>query len=149
MKIAIANDHAAVGFKNEVIEYLKSLSIEVVNLGTDTDASVDYPDYAYKVCKEVVDKNVDLGILVCGTGVGMSIAANKVKGIRAVVCSESYSAMMSRQHNDANVLCIGARVIDKEKAKEIVKAFLDNTFLGDRHKRRVDKINKLDEDRKL
>ncbi|MCQ2610039.1 MAG: ribose 5-phosphate isomerase B [Lachnospiraceae bacterium] len=149
MKIAIANDHAAVDFKNEVVAYLKSLSIDVVNMGTDENKSVDYPDFAYSACKKVVDKEVDLGILICGTGVGMSIAANKVKGIRAVVCSEPYSAMMSRQHNDANVLCLGARVVGIELAKVIIKAFLDSSFLGDRHQRRVDKINKLDEDRKL
>lgn len=149
MKIAIGNDHAAVEFKNEVMEYLKSLSIDVLNMGTDESKSVDYPDFAYMTCKKVVDKEVDLAILICGTGVGMSIAANKVKGIRAVVCSEPYSAMMSRQHNDANVLCLGARVVGIELAKTIIKAFLDNKFLGDRHQRRVDKINTLDNDRKL
>lgn len=145
MKIAIANDHAAVSMKDVISEYLKTLGIDVINLGTNDDKSVDYPKYAEKVCKEVISKNVDLGILICGTGLGMCIAANKIKGIRAVSVENAFSASMAREHNDANVLCIGARVVGIEIAKNIVKEFIDSKFMGDRHKRRVDQIIELEE----
>lgn len=145
MKIAIANDHAAVEMKNEIAEYLKTLNVDVINLGTDENVSVDYPIYAEKVCKEVVSKKVDLGILICGTGLGMSIAANKIKGIRAACVENVFSASMARCHNDANVLCFGARVVDKNLAKDIVKSFIDSKFEGDRHMRRVNQIIELEE----
>lgn len=144
MKIVIGNDHAAVNMKKTIVEYLQSLDYEVINVGTDTNESCDYPDFAYKACKKVIEGEAPLAILICGTGVGMSIAANKVKGIRACCCSETFSAKMCREHNDANVLCLGERVIGIETAKEIVNAFISHSFLGDKHKRRVDKIMQIE-----
>lgn len=145
MKIGIGNDHAAVEMKQQITEYLKELGHEVVNFGTDTNASCDYPEYGEKVGRAVAGKEVDLGILICGTGVGISLAANKVKGVRAVVCSEPYSAKMSKQHNNTNILAFGARVIGIEMAKMIVKEWLDAEFEGDRHQRRVDMIMAIEE----
>lgn len=140
MKIFIGNDHSAVEMKNEIVKFVESLGHEVVNLGTDTNESVDYPEYGKAVCKNVLENENTLGIAICGTGVGISIACNKVKGIRAVVCSEPYSAKMSRNHNNANVLCFGARVIGVELAKVIVKTFLEENFEGERHLRRVNML---------
>lgn len=140
MKIGIGNDHAAVDMKNEIVEYLQQKGYEVVNYGTDTNESCNYPDYGKKVGKAVVAGEVDLGILICGTGVGISLAANKVKGVRAVVCSEPYSAKLSRQHNNTNVLAFGARVIGIEMAKMIIDEWLAAEFMGGRHQTRVDMI---------
>mgnify|MGYP001191305269 FL=1 len=140
MKIGIGNDHVAVEMKKEIVEYIKSLGHEVIDYGTNSTESTDYPKYAEIVAKAVVNKEVDCGILICGTGVGMCIAANKVKGIRAVVCSEPYSAKLSKEHNDTNILTFGARVIGPELAKMIVYEWLNAKFLGERHKRRVDLI---------
>lgn len=140
MKIGIGNDHAAVEMKQQVVEYLESKGIEVVNYGTDTNESCNYPEYGEKVGRAVVSGEVDLGILICGTGVGISLAANKVKGVRAVVCSEAYSAKLSRQHNDTNVLAFGARVIGIEVAKMIIDEWLNAEFMGGRHQTRVDMI---------
>lgn len=140
MKIFIGNDHSAVEMKNEIVKFVESLGHEVVNLGTDTNESVDYPEYGKAVCKNVLENENTLGIAICGTGVGISIACNKVKGIRAVVCSEPYSAKMSKNHNNANVLCFGARVIGVELAKVIVKTFLEENFEGERHLRRVNML---------
>jgi len=140
MKVGIANDHAAVDMKKELVEYLEGKGYEVVNFGTDTSESIDYPDFGEKVSMAVVNGEVDLGIAICGTGVGIGISCNKVNGIRACICSEPYSAMMSRKHNNANVICFGARVIGIETAKMIVDAFLENEFEGERHARRVNKI---------
>lgn len=140
MKIGIGNDHAAVEMKKQVVEYLESKGIEVVNYGTDTNESCNYPEYGEKVGRAVVSGEVDLGILICGTGVGISLAANKVKGVRAVVCSEAYSAKLSRQHNDTNVLAFGARVIGIEVAKMIIDEWLNAEFMGGRHQTRVDMI---------
>ena len=145
MKIGIGNDHAAVEMKEQITEYLQELGYEVVNYGTDTHDSCDYPAYGEKVGRAVVSKEVDLGILICGTGVGISLAANKVKGVRAVVCSEPYSARLSRQHNNTNVLAFGARVIGIEMAKMIVQEWLNAEFEGDRHQRRVDMISAIEE----
>lgn len=145
MKIGIGNDHAAVEMKEQIVEFLKGLGHEVVNFGTDTNASCDYPAYGEKVGRAVVAKEVDLGILICGTGVGISLAANKVKGVRAVVCSEPYSAKLSKQHNNTNVLAFGARVIGIEMAKMIVQEWLEAEFEGDRHQRRVDMIMAIEE----
>ena len=124
MKIGIGNDHAAVDMKNEISEYLKEKGYEVVNYGTDSNESCDYPVYGEKVGEAVAHGDVDLGILICGTGVGISLAANKVEGIRAVVCSEPYTAKLSRQHNNTNILAFGARVIGIETAKMIVDEWL-------------------------
>lgn len=140
MKIGIGNDHAAVDMKNEVVEYLREKGYEVVNYGTDTNESCNYPEYGKIVGKAVAAGEVDLGILICGTGVGISLAANKVKGVRAVVCSEPYSAKLSRQHNNTNVLAFGARVIGIEMAKMIIDEWLDAEFMGGRHQTRVDMI---------
>lgn len=144
MKVYIANDHAAVDLKNELMDYVKSLGFEPINLGTDTSESVNYPIYAEKAAKAVLADAGSLGILICGTGVGMSLAANKVHGIRAAAVSEVYSAKLTRMHNDANILCIGARVIGSETAKMIVEAFLTTPFEGGRHQTRVDMITALE-----
>ena len=133
MKIGIGNDHAAVDMKNEISEYLKEKGYEVVNYGTDSNESCDYPVYGEKVGEAVAHGDVDLGILICGTGVGISLAANKVEGIRAVVCSEPYTAKLSRQHNNTNILAFGARVIGIETAKMIVDEWLNAEFMGGKH----------------
>ena len=147
MKIGIGNDHSAVGMKNEIMEYLKELGYEVVNYGTDSNESCNYAAYGERVARAVAAKEVDLGVLICGTGVGISLAANKVKGIRAAVCSESCTARLVRKHNNANILAFGARIIGIETAKEIVKAWLDAEFEGGRHQERVDMIMALEESR--
>ncbi|MCA5586599.1 ribose 5-phosphate isomerase B [Finegoldia magna] len=148
MKIAIAADHGGFELKDSMVEYIKSLGNEVVDLGTNSADSVDYPDYAKKVCEEIQQGNSDLGILICGTGIGMSLAANKFEGIRAACVSDVYSAKMSRNHNNANVLSIGARVIGDEVAKLIIKTFLENEFEAGRHQRRVDKIMAFEKENK-
>lgn len=148
MKIAIAADHGGFELKDSMVEYIKSLGNEVVDLGTNSADSVDYPDYAKKVCEEIQQGNSDLGILICGTGIGMSLAANKFEGIRAACVSDVYSAKMSRNHNNANVLCIGARVIGDEVAKLIIKTFLENEFEAGRHQRRVGKIMAFEKENK-
>ena len=145
MKIALGNDHAAVEMKEIVKAYLEEKGYEVLNLGTDTHDSVDYPDYGAAVGRAVVNGDAKFGIAICGSGVGISIAANKVKGVRAVCCSEPYSARMSRQHNNANVLCFGARVVGPEMAKMIIDEFLSAEFLGGRHEMRVNKIIALEQ----
>ena len=144
MRIGIGNDHAAVEMKEQIVAFLEELGNEVVNYGTDTNDSCDYPVYGEKVGRAVVDGDVECGILICGTGVGISIAANKVKGVRAVVCSEPYSAKLSKQHNNTNILAFGARVIGIELAKMIVEEWLNTEFEGDRHQRRVDMISDIE-----
>lgn len=142
MRIAIGADHAGYALKAEVLGWLGAAGHEVVDLGTSSaSAAVDYPDVAHALSKLVESSQVELGVLVCGSGVGMSIAANRHPGVRAVVCSEPYSARLARQHNDANVLCIGARVIGSGTAKDIVDAFFAQHFEGGRHAARVAKIN--------
>lgn len=140
MKIAIGNDHAAVEMKNDIKAYLEEKGHEVVNYGTDTSESCDYPVYGEKVAVAVANKEADLGILICGTGVGISLAANKVEGIRAVVCSEPYTAKLSREHNNTNVLAFGARVIGIETAKMIVDEWLNAEFMGGKHERRIEMV---------
>lgn len=140
MKIAIGNDHAAVALKNEIMNYVQELGHEVVNFGTDTNESCHYPEYGEKVAKAVVSGEFDCGILICGTGVGISIAANKVKGIRAAVCSEPITAKLVKEHNNANIIAFGERIVGVETAKAIVKAYLDAEFMGGRHALRVDMI---------
>lgn len=146
MKVGITNDHAAVEMKNAVMKHLQEKGYEVVNYGTDTNESVDYPDYAKKLCDGIHHGEVELGIAICGTGVGMSIACNKVKGIRCAHCSEVYSAEYSRRHNNANVVAFGARVIGEATAEQIVDVFLSTPFEGGRHQRRVDKIMALEKE---
>ena len=140
MRIGIGNDHSAVEMKREVMKFLQDLGYEVVNYGTDSTESCNYPVYGEKVARAVVAKEVDLGIVICGTGVGISLAANKVKGIRAVVCSEPYSARLSRQHNNTNILAFGARVVGIELAKMIIEEWLNAEFEGGRHQERVNMI---------
>jgi ribose 5-phosphate isomerase B len=149
MKIAIGSDHVGYGMKIEIIEYLKEKGIEVKDFGPYGTDRVDYPDYSVKVANAVVSGEYDKGILICGTGVGISIAANKVDGIRAVACSEPYSALLSRQHNDTNVLAFGARVIGIETAKMIVECWLSGVYEGGRHQNRVDKIAKIERGEKF
>ena len=140
MKIGIGNDHAALEMKNQVMEYLKQKGYEVINYGTNTPESCNYPEFGEKVGRAVVSGEVDCGILICGTGVGISLAANKVKGVRAVVCSEPYSAKLSKQHNNTNILAFGARVVGIELAKMIIDEWLGAEFEGGRHQTRVDMI---------
>lgn len=148
MKIGIGNDHAALEMKLEIVEYLKSKGIEVVNFGTDTKDRCNYPVYGEAVANAVVSGEVDLGILICGTGVGISLAANKVNGIRAVVCSDPYTAKLSREHNNTNVLAFGARVIGIETAKMIVDEWLNAKFEGGRHQERIDMIAAIEQKQK-
>ena len=142
-KIAIGCDHAAVELKNTVIEHLSTHSI--IDCGTYSRDSVDYPDQAKLVAQKVTSGQADFGILICGTGIGMEIAANKVKGIRAANCVNTTMAHYSRNHNDANILCIGARIVGQTLALEIVDAFIASPFEGGRHQKRVDKIKSLEE----
>ena len=145
MKIVIGNDHAACALKTEIVAHLEARGIEVINLGVEEGEKVDYPVMGEKVGRMVVNKEADLGIAICGTGIGISISANKVKGVRAACCSEPYSARLSRQHNNSNVLCFGARVVGSELAKMIVDEWLDAEFEGDRHLRRVNLIAEIEE----
>ena len=145
MKIAIGNDHAAVDLKNEIMAYVQELGHEVVNFGVDTTASCNYPEIGAKVGHAVVEEDYDCGILICGTGVGISIAANKVKGVRAAVCSDVTTAHLVKEHNNANIIAFGARIVGTELAKDIVKAYLEAEFMGGRHQMRVDLISALEE----
>lgn len=144
MKITIGSDHGAVQLKEEVKMVLKEYDVEVTDVGTFGTESVDYPDIAEKVCGDVVAGKADRGIVLCGTGIGISIAANKIKGIRCALCNDVFSAKMSRQHNDANVLAMGGRVLGFGPAGEIVRAFVEGKFEGGRHERRVNKIMALE-----
>lgn len=144
MRIGIGNDHSAVEMKREIAAYLEAKGHEIVNYGTDTAESCDYPVYGEKVGRAVAAKEVELGIVICGTGLGISLAANKVRGVRAAVCSEPYTARLSRQHNNANVLAFGARVVGSELAKMIVDEFLGAKFEGGRHQKRVDMIMEIE-----
>lgn len=146
MKIGIGNDHSALELKAEIIEFLENKGHEVVDYGTNSPESCDYPVYGEKVAHAVVNQEVDQGILICGTGLGISLAANKVKGIRAAVCSEPFTARMARQHNNCNILAFGARVVGGELAKMIVETWLNTEFEGGRHQRRVDMISAIEEE---
>ena len=143
MKIAIGNDHVAVDLKKEIFQHLQSLGHEVIKLGTDSYERCDYPVYGEKVGRYVAQGKADLGIVLCGTGVGISLAANRVAGIRAVVCSEPYSARLSREHNNTNILAMGARVVGVDLAKMIVDSWLDASFEGGRHLRRVEMLDHI------
>lgn len=140
MRIAIGNDHTAIEMKEAVRDYLTEQGYEMLDLGTNSTESCDYPEYGEKVGRVVASGEAKLGIVICGTGVGISLAANKVKGIRACVCSEPYTAKLSRMHNDSNVLAFGARVIGVEMAKMITQEWLDAEYEGGRHQRRVDMV---------
>ncbi|MBC8530716.1 ribose 5-phosphate isomerase B [Gehongia tenuis] len=144
MKIAIGNDHTAVEMKQAIQQYLTELGHEVVNYGTDSSERCDYPVYGEKVALAVASGEADLGVLICGTGVGISLAANKVKGIRACVCSEPYSARLSREHNNTNIIAFGARVVGVELAKMIVSEWLNAVYEGGRHQKRIDMIHAIE-----
>ena len=144
MKIAIGNDHAGPALKAEILAYFDEKGIEYVDLGIAEGEKVDYPDKAKEVCEKVLDGTCDLGILICGTGIGMSMSANKIKGIRAACCSDYFSAKYTRAHNDANVLCFGARVVGAGLAVEMVDVFVNTQFEGGRHEGRVKKLMALE-----
>lgn len=144
MKVAIGADHAGFEVKEKIKSFLAKEGHEVIDLGTNSAESVDYPDFAAKVGKSVERGEAKFGALFCGTGIGMSITANKIKGVRAAVCHNEYVAEMSRKHNDANVFCAGARVLGYEAIEKLLKLWLATPFEGGRHEARVGKINKLD-----
>lgn len=144
MKIALGADHAGYSLKECIKVYLVEKGYEVIDCGTDSDNSVDYPEYGFITGKTVSEGKADCGIVVCGTGIGISIAANKVKGIRAALCTDIYMAKMAREHNNANILALGARVIGQGVALEIVEAFLTTSFSGWKHARRVDMISEFE-----
>ncbi len=144
MKIAIGNDHAATELKFIIKEYVEGMGHEVINFGTDDNESCDYPAYGKKVGEAVVNGEADCGILICGTGVGISIAANKVKGVRAAVCSDVATAHLVKEHNNANIIAFGARIVGVELAKDIVKTYLEAEFEGGRHQRRIDMIHDIE-----
>lgn len=145
MKLAIGNDHVAVEMKNEIKAYLQQKGIEVVDVGTNSTERFNYPISGYRVAKLVAAGEVDGGVLICGTGVGISLAANKVRGIRACVCSEPYSAKLSKQHNNTNIIAFGARVIGIETAKMIVDEWLGASYEGGRHQVRVEMIAEIEQ----
>lgn len=144
MKIAIASDHGGFRLKGEIIDHLKEKGVCFEDFGTNSEQSCDYSDYAEKVCEAVLDKKFDFGILVCGTGIGIGIAANKIPGIRAALCSDTFSAHACREHNNANILTLGQRVVGTGLALDIVDIFLNSQFEGDRHQRRIDKITQVE-----
>ena len=142
--IALGADHAGYELKELIKKHLQEKGIQVEDMGTYSTDSVDYPDYAYPVAKKVAAGQAEYGILCCGTGIGISIAANKVKGIRAALCADEFSAEMTRRHNDANILCMGGRVIKSELALKLVDIFLNTPFEGDKHLRRINKIAEIE-----
>ncbi len=144
MKIAIGSDHAGLSLKNEILKHLETRGVEFKDFGAYSEASCDYPDFAEKVAEAVVGKEFKFGILVCGTGIGISIAANKVPGIRAALCSDTFSAHACREHNDANILALGARVVGAGLAFDIVDSFLGAEFQGNRHQERINKISQIE-----
>jgi len=143
MKIAFASDHAGFEMKKELMQYLKLMDYQVLEFGCFSTESVDYPDYAFPAAEAVAAGIADYGILICGTGIGMSITANKIIGIRAANCCSSEMARLAREHNNTNILTLGARLIDIELAKEIVKVFVEGEFKGGRHIIRIEKIHSL------
>lgn len=149
MRLAIGNDHTALAIKAEVVEHLRARGVELVDVGTNSTESFDYAISGYRVGRLVADGEVDGGVLICGTGVGISLAANKVDGVRACVCSEPYSAELSRRHNNSNIICFGARVVGPEMAKCIVDAWMDAEFEGGRHARRVGQIMEIQDTQRL
>ncbi len=145
MKIAIACDHSAVSLKQAVMEYLTSRLIDFTDFGTDSTESCDYPNYAEKVCKAILHGNYDQGILICATGIGMSITANKFPGIRAAACSDPFSAIFAKRHNNANVLCFGARVVGPGLAILLVEGWMNASYEGGRHQKRLDIITRIEQ----
>lgn len=150
--IIIGSDHAGIELKNQIIEYLYNKKIEYIDVSKDNNIkNDDYPDIAKKICKKVLENSINLGIAICGTGIGMSIASNKVRGIRAAVCTDKYMAEMSRKHNNSNVLCLGARleVLKKNNILEIVDAFVNTFYEGGRHDARLEKIREIEKENTL
>ena len=146
MKVGIANDHAATELKFKIIDHLKAKGYEVINYGTDTNDSCDYPVFGEKLANGIKNGEAELGIAICGTGVGISLACNKVKGIRAGVCSETDTARLIREHNDAQILAFGARIVDEKTAYELVDTFLTTPFShGERHQKRIDMLKEIEE----
>lgn len=143
MKIAIASDHSGFHYKNEISNYIKSLGHQILDFGTYSEEPVDYPDFAFPAAEAVASLVADYGILICGTGIGMSIVSNKISGIRAALCMNTYMAEMARKHNNANIICFGARTTELEEIKKMLEIFLTEDFLGDRHMIRVEKIHNL------
>lgn len=144
MKIALGSDHAGLPLKNEIIKHLEAKGIETKDFGAYTEQSCDYPEFALKVAEEVAGKKYELGILVCGTGIGISIAANKVPGVRAALCGDTFSAHACREHNNANILALGQRVVGSGLALDIVDTFIKTEFEGGRHQRRIDGISEIE-----
>jgi len=142
-KVALASDHGGVQLKDEIIEYLQTKNYEIVDLGTNSNESVDYPEFGAKAAKAVINNDVDCAIIMCGSGLGISIGANKFKGIRAALCFDAYTAKMCRQHNDANIMAMGGRITTIDRAKDMVDLFLETEFEGGRHQRRIDKLDEL------
>lgn len=140
MILGIASDHGGFELKNFIFKYLNDKGKDIIDYGTYSEESVDYPDFAHKLCSELLSKKIDRGILICGTGLGMSITANRYKGIRATLSNDLFSAIMSRRHNDSNVLILGGRIVGKELALAIVDRWLEEPFEGERHERRLNKI---------
>ena len=147
MQIGLACDHAGFGLKEELKAFLKSLGVKAIDMGTFNEDSVDYPDFGVLVTEKVSRGELEKGILICGTGIGMSMVANKFPRIRAAVANDLYSSRCSREHNDANILIMGGRIVGKDLAKEIVKVWLETPFAGGRHKRRIEKIEALEKEK--
>ena len=151
MRIAISTDHGGIDLKNVLVEYIQRLGYDLVDFGTDSEESVDYPDYTVKVGKAIQNKEAEKGIVICGSGVGVCITANKMKGVYAAICHDTYSAAQGVEHDNMNVLCLGGRIIGTELGKSLVKAFLEARFIGhdpgnERHLRRVTKVRKIEEE---
>ena len=144
MKIGIASDHGGLELKEYIVKFFEEQDVEYIDYGTNTNDSVDYPEYGKKLAEKVVEGEVERGIAICGTGIGISIACNKVKGIRAALCGDTYSARMSREHNNANILALGGRVTGQDLALEIVRTWLESEFEGGRHQRRLEKISDIE-----
>lgn len=142
-KVALSADHGGYQLKQEIFDYLKSKNYELIDLGTDSDESVDYPEYAAKAANCVLSGEADCAVIMCGSGIGISITANKFKGIRAALCHDSYTAKMCRLHNNANIMAMGGRITTIDRAKDMIDLFLETEFEGGRHQRRIDKIDKL------
>ena len=142
--IVIGSDHGGLDLKTALTSYLQRRGCTVTDAGTDNDASVDYPDFGLKVAEMVIAGTAELGVLICGTGIGMSISANKVPGIRAALVTDVFMARMAKEHNNANILVLGGRVLDEQKACDLVGAWLDATFEGGRHQGRLDKITEIE-----
>jgi ribose 5-phosphate isomerase B len=145
MRVALGADHAGVALKRDVRKLLEEMHVEYVDFGTDTDAPVDYPDFADRVAREVVAGQFDAGILICGTGIGMAMAANKIRGVRAASAGDVETARLAREHNDANILALGARTTSIDRAMAVVKVFLSTGFAGGRHARRIGKIAAMEQ----